>query len=456
MRPSPEEKLRWLESYQRATKAQISESIKLQLEKAPGGSLSLLDHLQYTPAERSQGSCGNCWVWAGTGVMEIALAEQTGIKDRLSIQYLNSNYMGGSGWNWACCGGWLEYLTYFYAGTDKAIPWSNTNASYADGGRTCFSGSTSMPAGSISTTPSYVINSITTETIPTYGVAQETAIANIKNILNQNRAVWFAFFLADSADWANFRAFWRYDPESSVWNPDFTCGKEYNLATGAGHAVLCVGYNDDNPDNRYWIMVNSWGITSGRPNGIFYLDMDMNYSCEHTGPAGGQAFFWQTLDIAFAPDVPNVLGSYQIRGSIRFYEWAGSRWQLIRYGTLNITAQDKHKVEGYMVIPDGLEWPEVVSIKGYVGPFVRDARERIDNTPRLSLLVEHGEYCQYPADSYATYIINASVKADKKTGAVKSIIKGHILGWGEFDPALDDSSSSRGQFEGRFKATPAP
>jgi len=63
------------------------------------GSYSLLGQIEYTPSERNQGACGNCWVWAGTSVMEVALNSQEGIKDRLSIQYINSNYNSGSGTN---------------------------------------------------------------------------------------------------------------------------------------------------------------------------------------------------------------------------------------------------------------------------------------------------------------------------------------------------------------------
>jgi hypothetical protein len=300
MKPSPETRKKWVEDYKKAPKVHINEKIKLQLEQTPvGGSLSLLSHLQYTPGERSQGSCGNCWAWAGTGVMEIALDVQNGIKDRLSMQYLNSNYNGGSGTGWACCGGWIDDVANFYTGTGRAIPWSNTNASYQDGSRTCGSGSTSLPAGNISTTPSYPITSITAQSITTQGVSQATAIANIKNILNQNKAIFFGFLLPTGADWSNFRNFWYYQPETAIWDPDFSCGHTWD-AGGGGHAVLCVGYNDDdpNPANHYWLMVNSWGTAGGnRPNGLFRLAMDMNYSCQDS--VGDYTFYWQTLNTTF-------------------------------------------------------------------------------------------------------------------------------------------------------------
>jgi hypothetical protein len=58
------------------------------------GSLSLLSRISYVPSERAQGDSGNCWVWAGTGVMEIALNVQRGYTEKLSIQYVDSNYFG--------------------------------------------------------------------------------------------------------------------------------------------------------------------------------------------------------------------------------------------------------------------------------------------------------------------------------------------------------------------------
>ena len=90
------------------------------------GSKNLLSYLPYTPSERDQGSCGDCWVWASTGALEIDHNVKNGIFDRLSVQYFNSKYNSGQGSNWACCGGNLNYFTNWY-NTDKTpIPWSNT------------------------------------------------------------------------------------------------------------------------------------------------------------------------------------------------------------------------------------------------------------------------------------------------------------------------------------------
>jgi len=118
--------------------------------------------------------------------------------------------------------------------------------------------------------------------------------------LNQGKAVWFGFFMATKPDWDNLFDFWINQGEGVTWNPDFSCGHTWNENEGGGHAVLCVGYNDDDPNNSYWIMVNSWGTAGGgRPNGIFRLDMDMNYNCTFYDGGDYYSFYWQTLDIKY-------------------------------------------------------------------------------------------------------------------------------------------------------------
>lgn len=302
MRPTPEEARRWAEQYSAAPKAYLSPGIEMELAAAPGAAFSLLDYLEYTPSERNQGYCGNCWAWAGTGAIEIDNAFKNGEKDRLSVQYLNSNFEGGSGPDWACCGGWLGDVAAFYSNTGMAIPWSNANAHWQDGNRFCSIQSTSVSAGSISTNPRYAISSIQAVTVPTRGVGKDKAIANIKNVLQQGKAVWFGFFLPDDDAWGDFGTFWIRGSEEDVWQPDFACGESYNYNEGGGHAVLCVGYDDSDPDDSCWIMLNSWGRSSGRPHGLFRVSMDMNYDCSYANL--GYAFYWMALNIAY-PSAPN-------------------------------------------------------------------------------------------------------------------------------------------------------
>ncbi len=292
MHPDHATLMEWITAYENAPEAYIDYSLSVPLK----GSYSLLSHLNYVPSERNQGYCGNCWAWAGTGVMGIALDVDENVSDRLSVQYINSCENAVIG-KTCCSGGWLSDVASFYSasGYQHAIPWSNTNAYWQDGDVSC-----DTACSSISTTPNYPIDSIAATTITTHSVGSATAIANIKNVLNQGKAVTFSFFLARGADWDNFRNFWWNQGENVTWNPDFSCGHTWEENKGGGHAVLCVGYNDDDPNNRYWIIVNSWGTAGGgRPNGIFHLDMDMDYDCTFQDGGSYWSFYWETLELTY-------------------------------------------------------------------------------------------------------------------------------------------------------------
>ena len=102
--------------------------------------MSLLSYLPYTPSQRDQGSCGNCWVWASTGALEIGHNINSGISDRFSIQYFDSKYQYNTG-IYACGGGNPITFANWYNSDKTPIPWTNTNAAYGDyystGGTAC-------------------------------------------------------------------------------------------------------------------------------------------------------------------------------------------------------------------------------------------------------------------------------------------------------------------------------
>ena len=290
MHPDVETLKKWIRASENAPKAPLDKRLESQMRIASETSFSLLDYLKYMPSERNQGHCGNCWVWAGTGVTGIDLNVEKGVKDRLSVQFISSCSTSKS-----CCeGGTLFDFAAFYNSKRYMIPWANTNASWQNGDGAC-----NVACSSIGTTPNYPVNSMAVQSIKTHGVEQATAIANIKNILHQNKAVWFGFYLPNSSDWNKFFDFWANYGENSVWNTDFSCGHTWVEGEGGGHAVLCVGYYDDGGSNRYWIMLNSWGTAGGnRPNGTFYLDMNINYDCYFLeGSDAYYSFVWQILAI---------------------------------------------------------------------------------------------------------------------------------------------------------------
>jgi C1A family cysteine protease len=305
MQPDPVTRRKWMDDYENAPRAFIDSVVGDRLDQAKaaglGTSMSLINYLQYTPSERNQANCGDCWIWAGTGTMEVALDVQNGIKDRLSTQFPNSCKTDKN----ACCGGNLTDFASWYAAKGFAIPWSNSSASFQDGSRGCDNGSSPVSCGSISTSPNYPITSVQAVTITTTGVSQSTAINNIKNTLQQNKAVYYAFWLATDPDWSAFRDMFNNHGESTVWHPDPYCGQTWVEGGGGGHAVLIVGYNDDDPSpsNHYWIIVNSWGTGNGnRPNGIFRMPMYINYGCTYYDPGDNknyQSHLFMSLDIAY-------------------------------------------------------------------------------------------------------------------------------------------------------------
>jgi hypothetical protein len=272
----------------------------------PPQSKNLLPYLDYTPAERYQGSCGDCWQWASTGALEIDHAVKNNVKDRLSVQYFNSNYHNGAA-GYSCCGGWLNHYTTWYNEdlvTRTPIPWSNTKANFGDSGTPCGS-ATAVPAGTIATTPHYNLTSMTDSLLDTYGVGQIIAIDTIKTEINANKPVWYGFYY-NSSGMNDFKYnFWAPKNEDQIFNPDPWA---YFSDTAEGHAVLIVGYNDtdDNPNNHYWLVLNSWGTRSGRPNGLFRLKMNMNYDATYQSGYRQQVF--EILDANFISPAPTITG----------------------------------------------------------------------------------------------------------------------------------------------------
>lgn len=327
MRPDRAKKIEWMTSHFNSEPVRIDRVLEKSIP--PQGSLSLLSHLPYTPSERNQAGCGNCWIWGGTGVMAIAHKIQNGVSDRLSIQQVNSCMTGVISID-CCDGGWLEDLADFYSSVGYTVPWSAVNAHWQDGDASC-----DTSCASVATSPNYPISSIQQVRINTHGVGKAAAIANIKNVLHQNKAVWFAFFMGLDSEWTSFFNFWDTQAESAIWDFDPTCGSPWTV-DGGGHAVLCVGYDDSDadPSKHYWIMVNSWGTTSGRPNGIFRVAMDMDYDCLD-GTYNDYNIYFETLNIEFGAD-PDIIWRNTSGG---FGVWlmngaAESNWELIgNHGT---------------------------------------------------------------------------------------------------------------------------
>lgn len=82
-------------------------------------------------------------------------------------------------------------------------------------------------------------------------------------------------------------------------------------------------------------MVNSWGTTPSRPNGIFRVPMTINYSA--TASDSFPLYYWQTLNLTYnvAPQAPYLIGSENLPeiGSLGKDTFYLTRFQALQTGT---------------------------------------------------------------------------------------------------------------------------
>ncbi|HQJ87801.1 MAG TPA: C1 family peptidase [Methanoregulaceae archaeon] len=296
----------WIAEYESAPPVPVDLARQRSLARTTG-SKSLLSLIPYDTRERNQGAVANCWVWAGTGILEAAHTARDGVRDRLSVQWFDSTYNGGSGPSWAGNGGSLGEFVRFYNTERIAVPWSNPNASYQDGRTWCRDNQRAwVPAGAIGTEPHYDLETVVQQRIVTRGVGDAAARANIKAVLDSNRPVYLSVRLPDSEAWSAFESFWNTRPETAVFNITPYNGRTWSATAGA-HAVLVVGYDDTDPANPYWLVLNSWGDGNGlRPKGTYRLSMNLPYDGFYQGSFAVPSTEWQTLQVEYDTMAPTA------------------------------------------------------------------------------------------------------------------------------------------------------
>lgn len=279
------------------------------------GSANLLHHLQYEPEQRDQGHTGTCWLWGCTAVMsmefDIQRGGSPGLTNGFSIQfpvsygYLLDFTLGG--------GGTPYTVKNFYEAMGYAVPWSNPHAAWTDG-----SGVNKTPPAWIVTEPRYPMSTVHVATVATYqlGASDEEPIRNIKSALDAGHPLWFNYSFGDGADWQVFFDFWGKTNEEAIIDLSFGKGHNYDMTTGGGHIVACVGYNDQDPDpaKHYWIVLNSWGTAEGlRPNGLFRMAMHTDYNAFLlSNMLEIQMFTWGFITPTFTTQVNKRLGSLEL------------------------------------------------------------------------------------------------------------------------------------------------
>ena len=301
-RMQPDQATLWQWEQERRTAPPARVAANGDAADRPRASASLLSFLTYVPAQRNQELCGNCWVWAGTSAAEIALARQRGITERLSEQYFDSCWTGAVQ---ACCGGNLPALAAFYNDPSRfMVPWSNANAAFADQfDATCQP--SAVACSSIGTSSRYAVTSAVARSLAIAGSSHEQVVADLKSLIDQGYAVYYVMLLPNSTAWNAFYSFWDFQAETDVFDPAAFKGQAWVDGQGAAHAMLIVGYDDSDASGPCWVVLNSWGAPSGRPNGLWRLPMQADYHAvmDMAGSDYPMFQFWD-LDIVFSAVTP--------------------------------------------------------------------------------------------------------------------------------------------------------
>jgi hypothetical protein len=198
--------------------------------------VNLLPLLHHVPADRKQGVCSNCYAWAATAALEVAMNVKYGIKDRLSIQYFNTIYKPLAPGDAAspCCANNFSAVLDTYLGSRMMIPWANPHAGFKDHDLPCAGAYPGRPA--IGLLPHYRIRALGAQELGTRLWSDEDIIAEVMHHLSQRRAIIFK--------------------------------------TG-GHYVTLVGYDarDPDPAKHLWRVLDSAGASSAMPEGVYGLPM---------------------------------------------------------------------------------------------------------------------------------------------------------------------------------------
>jgi hypothetical protein len=295
-------------------------------------------------ANWSQGKCGSCWVWAGTGALAQSLFVYTGTSTPLSIQFFNSNYMDGNilmqkPHDWACTGGFAStfsdiYTTgvnQSYAGVPFVVPWSNVNASYKDSDVDGNNAQTTLPKNLITNTPNFGLSRVEDLRVLEKPYSNQTAaVDNITLALVDKKVIFYTMQLPNKSAWDQFQDFWDNKPDD-IWAMDQYNQSFFNdsAGEGSGHAMILMGYNKTDSDlaKQYWIIQNSWGNSTNRPTGQYKLKMWMDYNATFNNTEfTSQEFSVLNVSWKTDPTVSSIAPSTGHTGSVSITDIEGTNF----------------------------------------------------------------------------------------------------------------------------------
>ena len=200
----------------------------------PHVSQASIDWSIYDSPIKDQGSCGSCWAFAA-----VAAVENIGNQNDLAEQVIVSCVTASSG----CSGGWYgDALDYFHSAgvpPESCYPYTQTNGNCSN--------QCTHPEFKEFVTGHQVL----------WGLPSAATVTHLKNALALGPVIVGLYVPKDGS----FESY-----SGGIYN--YTGG--YFDPTYQGHAVLCVGYNDD---DQCFKVKNSWGSDWGEA-GYFRIAYD--------------------------------------------------------------------------------------------------------------------------------------------------------------------------------------
>jgi inhibitor of cysteine peptidase len=234
------------------------------------------------PAVRNQASCGSCWAFAAVGAMESALVRESSITADLSEQFLVS--CNSDGWN--CSGG----------GTAHKYHYDTLGINQTEVGAVL---EADKPYTATNGTCTEAYDHPYSLTGWSYVAGGYPSVDQLKNAIYEYGPIKVSV-CAESG--------WQTYP-GGVYLPPAGAADTY-CSGYTNHAVVLVGWNDNDGGHATWIVRNSWGESWGE-SGYMRIAWDSDYSTSNIGmnaswvtvPAAAPGAFGKSFPADAATDV---------------------------------------------------------------------------------------------------------------------------------------------------------